>query len=273
MRTQQTIVGHRGAAGIELENTLSSFKRAIDVGANAIEFDVHVTKDGYAVVCHDPDLERVSGSKDFINSLTYEEVQKIALHNGERIPRLREVLETAAEKNVPVIVEIKVNTHIEEIVQILNKFPKMNITIASFDHDVVKQCKRLRPDIPGFVAEDDHPFTAIKTALAIKADGIDLNYKKLTPVVYWRAKRAGLQLMVYTVNNPLVVRQMHLLYPDVWICTNYPNRYVRKDVTKHRRQFTAHKLTMLSTSANPSGKTDKVRHLLDSVDKTRGKVQ
>ncbi|HET8709687.1 MAG TPA: glycerophosphodiester phosphodiesterase family protein [Candidatus Saccharimonadales bacterium] len=250
MRTQ-TIVGHRGAAGIELENTLSSFKKAIEVGANAIEFDVHITKDGYAVVCHDPDLERVSGSKEFINSLTYEEVQKIALHNGERIPKLRDVLEAAAEKNVPVIVEIKVNTHIEEILQILSKFPKMDITIASFDHDVVKQCKQLRPDIPGFVAEEDHPFTAIKTAKAIHADGIDLNYKRLTPIVYWRAKRAGLQLMVYTVNNPLIVRQMHLLYPDVWICTNYPNRYVRSQHTKQRHSNQSHKLKVLSIDKKP----------------------
>lgn len=251
MRTQQTIVGHRGAAGIELENTLSSFKRAIAVGANAIEFDVHVTRDGCAVVCHDPDLERVSGSKEFINSLTFAEVQKIALLNGEHIPRLDDVLATAAEKAVPVIVEIKVNTHIEEIVQILNKFPKMNITIASFDHDVVKQCKQLRPDIPGFVAEDDHAFAAIRTAKAIKADGIDLNYKKLTPVVYWRAKRAGLQLMVYTVNNPLLVRQMHLLYPDVWICTNYPNRYARSQHTRQRARSHSHKLKVLSTDKKP----------------------
>lgn len=272
MRTQ-TIVGHRGAAGIELENTLASFKRAIAVGANAIEFDVHITKDGHAVVCHDPDLERVSNSKEFINSLTYEEVQKIALHNGEHIPQLHEVLSAAAEKNVPAIVEIKVNTHIEEIVQILNKFPTMNITIASFDHDVVKQCKRLRPDIPGFVAEDNHPFAAIKTAKEINADGIDLNYKKLTPIVYWRAKRAGLQLMVYTVNNPMIVTQMRVLYPDVWICTNYPNRYARAHATHNRSRSKTHRLKMLSPEIKALDKHLRLRHFAGSVDKEPSKVR
>ncbi|MDB5181934.1 MAG: glycerophosphoryl diester phosphodiesterase, partial [Candidatus Saccharibacteria bacterium] len=82
------IVGHRGASGQELENTIRSFKLAKELGVDAIELDILATKDGKIVVCHDNDLKRLSGQQLCISDITYQELAEIHLHNGETIPLL-----------------------------------------------------------------------------------------------------------------------------------------------------------------------------------------
>ena len=98
------IIGHRGAAGLALENTIEAIHAGIKAGVHAIEFDVHATRDGKLVVCHDPHLARVSGSLAVIEDLTYEELRKIELHNGQYVPLLEEVLSAAGK--TPVVIAV-----------------------------------------------------------------------------------------------------------------------------------------------------------------------
>jgi len=70
------IIGHRGAKGIAPENSLSGFKKAVELGIDGIELDVHLTKDGKLAVIHDMDLKRLSGLKIPIKQLTFEELKK-----------------------------------------------------------------------------------------------------------------------------------------------------------------------------------------------------
>jgi len=70
------IIGHRGAKGIAPENSLSAFKKAVELGIDGIELDVHLTKDGKLVVIHDMDLKRLSGLKIPIKQLTFKELKK-----------------------------------------------------------------------------------------------------------------------------------------------------------------------------------------------------
>lgn len=218
------IIGHRGAAGVALENTLSSFKLAKELGVDAFEFDVRRTKDGKFVVAHDNVLARVSKSFAAIDNLTYDELCAIPLHNGERIPLLGDVLDIARE--TPVVVEIKIAGYTEEICKIVDQFPDASITYASFKKEVIAECRKLRPHIPALLAENYNPLTCINTAKAIHATGLDLNYKLLNPLTYWLCKRANLQIMVYTVNSGFAVWLIKKLYPSVWICTNHPQRFI-----------------------------------------------
>ncbi|HDP37306.1 MAG TPA: glycerophosphodiester phosphodiesterase, partial [Candidatus Atribacteria bacterium] len=70
------IIGHRGAKGIAPENSLSGFKKAVELGIDGVELDVHLTKDGKLVVIHDIDLKRLTGIKIPIKQFTFEELKK-----------------------------------------------------------------------------------------------------------------------------------------------------------------------------------------------------
>jgi glycerophosphoryl diester phosphodiesterase len=70
------VIGHRGAKGIAPENSLSGFKKAVELGIDGVELDVHLTKDGKLVVIHDMDLKRLTRLKIPIKQLTFEELKK-----------------------------------------------------------------------------------------------------------------------------------------------------------------------------------------------------
>ncbi|GAH55304.1 unnamed protein product, partial [marine sediment metagenome] len=70
------IIGHRGARGIAPENSLSGFKKAVELGIDGVELDVHLTKDGKLVVIHDMDLKRLTGLKISIKQLTFKELKE-----------------------------------------------------------------------------------------------------------------------------------------------------------------------------------------------------
>ncbi|TKJ21583.1 MAG: hypothetical protein CEE43_09155 [Promethearchaeota archaeon Loki_b32] len=92
-KSQPLIIGHRGAYDEAPENTLKGFKKAIELGADYLEFDVHQSKDGALVVIHDIDILRRMGIDNSIVQLTLRELQELDLGEGERVPELWEVLE------------------------------------------------------------------------------------------------------------------------------------------------------------------------------------
>lgn len=222
------IIGHRGAAGLALENTMASFRKAVEVGVQTIELDVHVTRDGQFVICHDADLARISNSDAVIAAHTYNELKTFPLHNGDPVPLLKEVLEFARSHQLAVIVEVKVDTHLEVLCKLLDTYPDLKMTIASFNHATVAELQKLRPQYRFYLAEKRHPFGAVRKARSLGVQGIDLNFKFMNPITYWLALLWRLEIMVYTVDSPVVGRILTLLYPGVAICTNHPERFIRK---------------------------------------------
>lgn len=114
------VIGHRGAAAVAPENTLPSFAHAVEVGADAVELDLHASSDGHLVVIHDPTLERTTDRRGTVESSTLSELREAdAGHGftpdrgatfpfrgqGVRIPTLEDVLETIGD--LPVVAEIK----------------------------------------------------------------------------------------------------------------------------------------------------------------------
>lgn len=84
---------YQGSNQVVDENTIESFERALEAGADYLETDLQVTKDGVVVLFHDSDLSRLVGSKQSISSLAFDELEKIRLPFGGKIPTLRETLE------------------------------------------------------------------------------------------------------------------------------------------------------------------------------------
>lgn len=224
------IIGHRGAAGLKLENTAASIKKAVELGVDAVEIDVRLTKDNKLVVCHDASLDRIAANRSWIRRNTLEQLQEIPLPDGSRLLSLDQALRLAAD--TPVIVELKDSGTAGLLLNVLEKFPKSKVSVASFKLGELGLVRDLAPHIFLYGVEHTKLIEGINTARLMKLDGIGLNYWLLNPLTYRLAKRSKLKIYVYTLNNPLLVRFIHALYPDIAICTDHPERFIKQ---KRRR--------------------------------------
>jgi glycerophosphoryl diester phosphodiesterase len=222
------IIGHKGASGLALENTLASLMKAKEIGVHGVEFDVRMTSDRQLVLCHDPDMLRVSDSDMRIAEHPLSVLRKVKLHNGETIPTLREALEQL--KDTWAIIDLKSVGCAKELISIVDEFPDGRITIATFHHKFAAELERLRPDLHIFLAENRRPTEIIHLVRTHRADGLDLNAWLLNPLTYWLARRHNLDIMVYTINNRFLAWFIHKLYPRAAICTDYPNKFIRHKV-------------------------------------------
>lgn len=91
-------IGHRGARAYEPENTLRSYKKAIELGVDAVELDVRKTKDNEIVVIHDPDVDKTTDGKGLFSELTLNEIKHLNTEKGEKIPALEEALDFIDKK-------------------------------------------------------------------------------------------------------------------------------------------------------------------------------
>lgn len=219
------IIGHRGAAGLELENTLASLRLAKELGVDGIEFDVRLTGDRQLVLCHDADLARVSGNKIKIANASVAELKMIKLHNGETVPTLDEALTCVG--NTWTIIEVKVDNCFDELLAVIDRHPGTRLTVASFDHRFAAALEKLRPDVSVYLAERTRPTEIIDFIKSAKANGMDLNAWLLNPFTYWLANHNKLEIMLFTVNHPFIARFLHYFYPRAAICTDYPDRMLK----------------------------------------------
>src|SRR5919202_5121590 len=101
------VVGHRGAMGHCPENTLASFERGLELGADWIELDVHLSRDGALVVIHDETLDRTTNGSGLVKDHTLAQLERLDAGGGQRIPTLDEILEWARANGVVLDIEIK----------------------------------------------------------------------------------------------------------------------------------------------------------------------
>ncbi len=220
------VMGHRGAAGLALENTLDGFKLAKILGVDSIELDIHITKDNHLVVVHDSNLSRVSNNSRIVRQSTLKEIQSITLFDEiSYVPTLEEVL--VVTKKIPLFIEIKAEGCIDELIKIIGKHKMRDLTIVSFKHNELQKLRSLKPDLMLYANERTKPFEIIQFARSLKLNGIGLNYWLLNPLTYWMAKRSKLDIFVYTVNSKFIGNIIRLLYPKVMICSDYPERFLK----------------------------------------------
>lgn len=220
------IIGHRGAAGVALENTKQSLQAALDAGVAGIEIDVRLTKDNQLVVCHDGDLIYMAQNQTKISELTLSELQKIELSNQSRLLSLGEAL-ALIDRRAYVIIELKDPGCSIVLLEVLDRYPRVRARIASFRHEELAELKKHRPSLPLYALERTKPFEVIHFARSMKLSGIGLNYWILNPLTYWLARRASLDVYVYTVNKRFMVWFISLFYPKVAICTDNPQWFRR----------------------------------------------
>jgi glycerophosphoryl diester phosphodiesterase len=157
------VVAHRGATGYAPENTIIAFKKAIELKADYIEFDIQMTKDEELVVIHDSDVARTTNSTGAVKDLTYEELRHLDAGNwfhkkfsGQRIPTLQEVI-TECQGKVGLLIEIKNPNLYPNITERLATELKKNnlhspqnaeVIVQSFDFELLQRFNQLVPSIP-----------------------------------------------------------------------------------------------------------------------------
>ena len=141
------IIGHKGASAIAPENTLKAFKKAIELKADMVEFDIHKTKDGEIVIIHDLDTLSTTGVQGLIKDMTLEEIKKLDAGEGEKIPTLLELIKVAKEK-VGLQIEIKSSGLLEKLIKLLKEVNLVNTSIvSSFAFGELVKLKNLEPKI------------------------------------------------------------------------------------------------------------------------------
>lgn len=142
------VIAHRGAPLYHLENTLSSFRKALDLGVDMIELDVRVTKDGHLVVLHDMTIDRVAEGKGngLVKHLTLRDLRKLKI-GRDHIPTVEEVIVFFKNK-VGLVFDVKVKDAVVPLKKIMseNNFSK-KVIISSFEKEIIKAFEDWRPEI------------------------------------------------------------------------------------------------------------------------------
>lgn len=226
-QTKPKIYGHRGAAGLEFENTLASIQKAIDLGVAGIEIDVWQTTDGEVVVFHDASLNRLTASTGFIYEKSLKDLHQIPLLNGAPIPTLKEVIELVKPTKIPLLVEVKHEKAMAETCHILQaSLPFSAFTIGSFYHEPIRALKK---EIPGLQTAIMLEGVLADLPLYLKMvnpDFLVLAIESFNQEVLETMKMQNRKLLFYTVNTPAQIQLAEKAAP-YGIITNYPDALLK----------------------------------------------
>lgn len=193
-------IGHRGARAYEPENTLSSFKRALELGVDAVELDVRKTKDNEIVVIHNSDVNKTTNGNGSVGDFTLEQIKKFVTEKGEHIPTLEEVLD-ALGKRVKILVELKEPGLEEKVLNLIRRKGLIGkVLIISFNEDVLRKVRDLDDKVTLGLVYVRHK-NPIQSALEMKAEYLLPLYRFTHSANITKAHEKGLKVIVWTINT------------------------------------------------------------------------
>ena len=139
------VLGHRGCMSKYPENSLLAFRKAIEAGADGIELDVWLSRDGRVVVMHDETIDRTSDMRGRQKDMTLEELKRADIGGGERIPTLEEVFEVLP-KDALVNIELKDKEAAREVARIVSENNPEQVMISSFEIDALRDYRKFDRD-------------------------------------------------------------------------------------------------------------------------------
>lgn len=250
-----SIIAHRGASRFAPENTLAAFRRAIVDGADGIELDARLAKDGVPVVFHDSTLERTANEKARVSDFTAAELQKIKVgmwfnrtfpraareeFSSETVRTLAQTLDFLGKFNGSIYIELKGKiSEMPALVQAVCALIRQNglterTVVKSFKLDALKFVKDILPDVrtaalfsPKVLYFLGKRERILERAEACGADEISLHYSLATRRFVERARAKNISTIVWTVDNPIWIRRA-LDLNIAGVITNNPARLVKK---------------------------------------------
>lgn len=219
----QEIIAHRGASYLAPENTLAAVKLGYELGADAVEVDVHLSKDQQVVVIHDKNTKRTAGNNLKVSKTKVEKLRQLEVgswkdekYRGEKIPLLSEVFELVPA-NRKLVVEVK--SGVETIFPLQKLIAASGIEdqliIISFDRESIISAKQQLPEIPAYWLLHSFIMTshdkAIEIAKEYNLDGLDVNYRLVDEEFMEKMEAGNLKTYVYTVNDIETAEKLYYL--------------------------------------------------------------
>ena len=214
------VIAHRGDSARRPENTLASFASALEVGAEIVEFDVQLTRDGEVVVIHDPTVERTTDGAGRVPDLTLAELRRFSAgyperfggqYRGERIPTLAEVLGLLRDRAIAMI-EIKhdavtadaeggVEAH--TVAEVRKAGMEKQVALISFSRTALMRCRQLAPAIPrGHLFHRAEAGEVLAGAREVATDLVLPEKTMLSTELRDRAREAGLKVATWVIDDP-----------------------------------------------------------------------
>ena len=191
------LTGHRGAAKLEPENTLLSIQKAIDLGVNQIEIDVHLTRDQHLVVIHDTTVDRTTDGQGAIADFTLAEIKQLDAGKGERIPTLQEVMDLV-RGTVILQIELKGPDTTEPVIQSVEQNSMGNeVLLTSFVHDRLRKARQLNPDLRLGALWANPPPDVCEQAIDMGAEAIHIQHLNIDPQLVEKAHAHGLKIRAW----------------------------------------------------------------------------
>lgn len=211
-------VGHRGAAGYEPENTLRSFQKAIDLGVDMVELDVHVCKTGELVVIHEYFIDGTKNGRNFVAELDLAEL---------KTPTLAEVLDLINRK-AKVNIELKGRNTAEPVVNLIKKYVENgwsfdDFLVSSFLYDELKEARKLDKNLKIGILTKSISDDYFNFAKEVGAHSLNIRIDCINKEIAEKAHEKGFKVFVWTADTVEDTEKAKSLGAD-YICSNYPDK-------------------------------------------------
>jgi len=222
------VIGHRGACGYEPENTLASFKKALDLGVDIIELDIYALKTGELVVIHDDMVDRTTNGNGYVVDFSMVTLRLLNAGKGEKIPLLSEVLDLINTK-VPINIELKgfgTAMPVADLIQVYKSkmgWSDNNFLVSSFDHTELAKFVRLMPSIRAGALILGIPIDYAAFAERLNLYSVICSVEFITPEFVNDAHSRKLKVFVFTVNEESVIKRMQSFNVD-GVFSDYPDK-------------------------------------------------
>lgn len=221
-------IAHRGAKAYEPENTLQAFQKALDLHADGIELDVHLSADGHIIVMHDETIDKMTNGKGDVNTFTLAQLKLFLIAEKYEIPTLDAVFDLV-DKKCFINIELKNADTLKKVVSLIEKYIAEknwnyeHFIISSFDWDALQKVHHLNPNIPIGVLTEEHLDTALAFAESIKAKAIHPDFHLLSNENVRQIQEKGFLVFPWTVNTEEDIQKIKS-YNVNGIITDFPDK-------------------------------------------------
>ena len=215
---------HRGASAYAPENTMISFRKALQLGANGIELDLQRTKDGKIVIFHDKNIDKKSNGKGKISDYTYKELLDFDFgswfdikYKDERIVLFENFAKEFLSKNLTFAIELKQEGIEKDVLDIIKKYTTHDdIYITSFNFNVLNNVRAIDSNIKlSWLIEDRINIDNISKLLEINGIQICPNAEDVTIEDIKLANKSGVRVRLWGVSNEDIMKNINLIIEEL----------------------------------------------------------
>lgn len=226
---------HRGASSYAPENTMSSFKKAFQLGSNGIELDLQKTKDGKLVIFHDKEIDKKSNGTGKISDYTYNELLELDFGSwfgkefkNEKIVLFEDFMKSVSDKNLILAIELKEEGIEKDTLEIIDKYyNKANIFITSFLYNALSNVRKFDNNIKiGWLIEDDINKRNVSELVKISGNQICPPANLVSKEGIKLARENGLSVRLWGVSNEEIMDRVYKFDID-GMTVNFPDKLKR----------------------------------------------